>query len=193
PVLARCQRRVTSDYVGNAIASSATAITIQRIIYLALSTPVLLLGVYLGAIGVDLGHAERRRELAGLQARGATPRQLVGLLLVEAALGGAIAAIAGLVAGVGLSRLLLTFVSPFSTPTAPRYEVVVLTPSTIVTVTILAVIFMAITSVRSARRTARVPIVETLRYYAPGETRNQYRPRHSNHLVTVAIVTVGMV
>src|SRR5207247_2374769 len=108
------------------------------------------------------------------------------------ALGGAIAAVVGLVAGVGLSRLLLTFVSPFSTPTAPRYEVVVLTPSTIAIVTILAVIFMAITSVRSARRTARVPIVETLRYYAPGETRIQYRPWIDIVLVTLAIVTYGM-
>src|SRR6058998_3634447 len=135
-VLAPFQGQVTIDYVGNAISNFATTITIQRIIYLALSTPVLLLGVYLGAIGVDLGHAERRRELAVLKTSGATPRQLVGLLLVEAALGGAIAAIVGLFAGVGLSRLLLTFVSPFSTPTAPRYEVIVLTPSTVVIVTI---------------------------------------------------------
>jgi len=192
-VLAPYQGQVTIDYVGNAISNFATTITIQRIIYLALSTPVLLLGVYLGAIGVDLGHAERRRELAVLKTRGATPRQLVGLLLVEAALGGAIAAIVGLVAGVGLSRLLLTFVSPFSTPTAPRYEVIVLTPSTIVIVTILSVIFMAITSIRSARRTARIPIVETLRYYAPGETRIQYRPWVDILLIALAAVTYGMV
>src|SRR2546425_2779775 len=192
-VLAPFQGQVTIDNVANAINNFATIITIQRIIYLALSTPVLLLGVSLGAIGVDLGHAERRRELAVLKTRGATPRQLVGLLLVEAALGGAIAAIVGLVAGVGLSRLLLTFVSPFSAPTAPRYEVVVLTPSTVVIVTILSVIFMAITSIRSARRTARIPIVETLRYYAPGETRIQYRPWVDILLITLAIVTYGMV
>ena len=192
-VLAPFQGRVTIDYVGTAIGNFATTITIQRIIYLALSTPVLLLGIYLGAIGVDLGHAERRRELAVLKTRGATPRQLIGLLLVEAALGGAIAAIVGLVAGVGLSRLLLTFVSPFTAATAPRYDVVVLTPSTVVIVTVLAVIFMAITSIRSARRTARVPIVETLRYYAPGETRIQYRPWIDILLISLAIVTYGMV
>ena len=192
-VLSPFQGQVTIDYVGSAISNFATVITIQRIIYLALSTPVLLLGIYLGAIGVDLGHAERRRELAVLKTRGATPRQLVGLLLVEAALGGAIAAVVGLLAGVGLSRLLLTFVSPFSAATAPRYDVVVLTPSTVVIVTVLAVIFMAITSIRSARRTARVPIVETLRYYAPGETRIQYRPWVDILLITLAVVTYGMV
>ncbi len=192
-VLAPFQGQVTLDYVSEALSNFATVITVQRIIYLALSTPVLLLGVYLGAIGVDLGHAERRRELAVLKTRGASPRQLVGLLLVEATLGGAIAAIVGLVAGVGLSRLLLTFVSPFSTPTAPRYDVVVLTPSTIVIVAILSVIFMALTSIRSARRTARVPIVETLRYYAPGETRIQYRPWVDILLVTLSVVTYGVV
>src|SRR5438034_8846814 len=95
-VLQPFQGQVITDNVANAINNFATVITIQRVIYLALSTPVLLLGVYLGAIGVDLGHAERRRELAVLKTRGATPRQLVGLLLVEAALGGAIAAIVGL-------------------------------------------------------------------------------------------------
>ena len=192
-VLVPFEGQVTFDYVSSAISNFATVITVQRIIYLALSTPVLLLGIYLGAIGVDLGHAERRRELAVLKTRGATPRQLVGLLLIEATLGGAIAAIVGLVAGVGLSRLLLSFVSPFSTPTAPRYEVVVLTPSTIIIVTILSVIFMALTSIRSARRTARVPIVETLRYYAPGETRIQYRPWVDILLVTLAVVTYGIV
>ena len=192
-VLAPFQGQVTFDYVANAIELFAGTITTQRVIYLALSTPVLLLGVFLGAIGVDLGHAERRRELALLKTRGANPRQLLGLLLVEAALGGAIAAIVGLVAGVGLSRLLLTFVNPFGTPTAARYDVVVLTPFTIVVVTILSVIFMAITSIRSARRTARVPIVENLRYYAPGETRIQYRPWVDILLVTLAVVTYGVV
>lgn len=192
-VLAPYRGEVIEDYVVAAISNFADTIIVQRVIYLALSTPVLLLGIYLGAIGVDLGHAERRRELALLKTRGATPRQLVGLLLVESALGGAIAAVVGLVAGVGLSRLLLTFVSPFSTPTVPRYEVVVLTPSTIVIVTILSVIFMGITSVRSARRTVRVPIVETLRYYAPGETRIQYRPWVDIVLVTLAVVTYGVV
>ncbi len=185
--------QVTIDYVANALGSFAGIITIQRIIYLALSAPVLLLGVYLGAVGVDLGHAERRRELAVLKTRGATPRQVVGLLIVEAAIGGAIAATVGLIAGVGLSRLLLGFVNPFGTASTPRYELVVLSPSTVIIVAVIAVVFMALTSFRSARRTAAMPIVETLRYYAPGETRIQYRPWIDILLVTLSVVTYGMV
>src|SRR3989449_896065 len=191
-VLVPFQGRVTIDYVGTAIANFATVITVQRIIYLALSTPVLLLGVYLGAIGVDLGHAERRRELAVLKTRGATPRQLVGLLLVEAALGGAIAAIVGLFAGVGLSRLLLTFVSPFSTPTAPRYEVIVLTPS----------IFLIVGTTRLLTRstgrvyewTARVckPFAKNLYYVISRNLRRNPR-RSANVAVIIALgIAFGM-
>ena len=184
---------VTSDNVGNALSNFANVITIQRLIYLALSAPVILLGLYLGAIGVDLGHAERRRELAVLKTRGASRRQLLGLLLVEAALGGFIAAIVGLVAGVGLSRLLLNFVSPFGQSTGPRYDVIVFSTSTVVTVIILAVLFMGLTSFRSARRTASLPIVETLRHYAPGETKIHYRPTIDILLVVLSVATYGMV
>ena len=185
--------RITSDNVPNALASFANALVIQRIFYLGLSAPVLLLGIYLGAIGIDLSHAERRRELAVLKTRGASRDQTLGLLLLEAALGGVIAALIGLAAGVGLSRLLLVYVSLFSTAYAPQYELVVLSPATVATVSGLSVLFMAATSYRSARRTADLPIVETLRYYAPGETRIRYRPSWDALLVTLAVLTYVMV
>src|SRR5438309_2630220 len=185
--------RITSDNVPNALASFANAQVIQLIFYLGLSTPVLLLGIYLGAIGIDLSHAERRRELAGLKTRGASRDQTLGLLLLEAALGGGIAALIGLAAGVGLSRLLLAYVNLFSAAYTPRYELVVLSPATVVTVAALSVLFMAATSYRSARRTANLPIVETLRYYAPGETHIRYRPSWDALLVTLAVLTYVMV
>jgi len=169
------------------------AIAAQRLIYLALSAPVLFLGLYLGAIGVDLGHAERRRELAVLKTRGAGRRQLVSLLLLEAVLGGLIAAFAGLLAGVGLSRLLLGVVNPFTTGSSPKYELLVLAPSTIAIVAILSMIFMALVSFRSARRTASLPIVETLRYHAPGETKIQYKPTIDIIFVALATLTYAMV
>jgi len=185
--------RVNNDFLSNSFSSFAGLIAIQRIIYLALSFPVVLLGVYLGAIGVDLSHAERRRELAVLKTRGATRRQLLGVLLLEAALGGMIASIVGLVAGLALSRLLLNVVNPFGSTSATRYDLLALSPSTVATVIVLSVIFMAGTSYRSARRTASLPIVETLRYYAPGETRIHYRPTLDVCLVVLSIVTYGMV
>src|SRR5437870_1531459 len=184
---------ITSDAVPNALSSFANALVIQRIFYLGLSAPVLLLGIYLGAIGIDLSHAERRRELAVLRTRGASRDQTLGLLLLEAALGGVIAALIGLAAGVGLSRLLLAYVSLFSTASTPQYELVVLSPATVATVAGLSVLFMAATSYRSAQRTADLPIVETLRYYAPGETHIRYRPSWDALLITLAVLTYVMV
>ena len=184
---------VTSDNVPLALDNFAGALVIQRIFYLGLSAPVLFLGLYLGAIGIDLSHAERRRELAVLKTRGASRDQTLSLLLLEAALGGVVAALIGLAAGVGLSRLLLAFVSLFGTAAAPQYELVVLSPTTVATVAGLSVLFMAVTSYRSARRTADLPIVETLRYYAPGETHIRYRSSWDALLVTLAVLTYGMV
>src|SRR2546426_746211 len=184
---------ISSDNIPDALSSFESALIIQRIFYLGLSAPVLLLGIYLGAIGIDLSHAERRRELAVLKTRGASRDQTLGLLVLEAVFGGVVAALIGLVAGVGLSRFLLSFVSLFSTASAPQYELVVLSPATVATVAGLSVLFMGATSYRSARRTADLPIVETLRYYAPGETHIRYRSSWDVLLVTLAVLTYGMV
>lgn len=185
--------QVTTNYLRFALSNFNSVITFQRAIYLVLSMPVLLLGLYLGVVGVDLGHAERRRELAVVKTRGATRRQVLGLLLAEAIIGGVIAAIVGLVAGIGLSRALLGFVGPFNPVGGPGYDRFILSPSTVASVAILAVLFMAVTSYRSARRTADLPIVETLRYYAPGETKIHYRPTADIVLVVLAVTAYVMV
>ncbi len=157
----------------------------ERLLYLLLSMPVVLLGIYLGAVGVDLSHAERRRELAVLKTRGARRGQVIGLLILEAIVGGLVAAGVGLVAGVILSRFLLDVVNPYGAPTP--YESFILTPNTVIAVAFLAIVLMATVAYRSAKRTASLPIVETLGYYAPGETKILYSPK-----VDVALVTVGI-
>src|SRR5205809_3687885 len=96
-----------SDNILSRIQDFSNRIAAQRIQFFIFSAPVVLLGVYLGAVGVDLGHAERRRELAILKTRGARRGQLLGLLLTEAVFGGLIAAVIGLAAGVLVSRLLI--------------------------------------------------------------------------------------
>ncbi len=163
-----------NDNISPAIQTFSSLILFQRIEYLLLSFPVILLGLYLGAVGVDLGHAERRRELGVLKTRGASRRQVALLLILESLLGGFVATVLGLLFGVALSRVLIGVVTPFGASAA--YGVVTLTPDTIIIVAILSTLFMGIVSYRSARRTASLPIIETLRYYAPGETRIQYSP-----------------
>ena len=181
----------------NALASNlsnfAGVIGAQRTLYLALSGPVILLGLYLGAVGVDLSHAERRRELAILKTRGATGRQVVGLLLVEGVLGGGLAAVAGLAGGVALSRLLLGVVNPFYSTAATRYDVLAASPWTLILVVVLSVLFMVLVTFRSARRTAGLPIIETLRHYTPGEVRIGYKPTLDLVFVGLAATTYGVV
>jgi putative ABC transport system permease protein len=175
-----------SDNISPQLQSFQTQLGIQRVQYLLLSMPVLLLGIYLGVVGVDLSHAERRRELAVLKTRGARPRQVMGFLLLEAVVGGFLATAIGLVLGVGLSRMLLGIVNPYYANPIP-YDAFILSTNTILTVGILSVILMASVTYRSAKRTAGLPIVETLRYYAPGETKTQYSPN-----VDIALISIGV-
>jgi ABC-type lipoprotein release transport system permease subunit len=193
--LLRIERRLALLMAGNGyvidnllqrIEGFSSRIAGQRISYLTLSLPVVLLGVYLGAVGVDLSHAERRRELAILRTRGARRGQIIGLLILEAFVGGLIAAAIGLMAGVGLSRFLLGVVNPESGLPLP-YEAFVLTTDTIFSMAALSIFLMGAVAYRSAKRTAGLPVVETLRYYAPGETRIHYNPRGDIILVSLGI------
>ncbi len=190
--LERELQQVAATYSGsvvNNISSTLTrfsaALGEQRIVFLFLSIPLILLGFYLGAVGVDLGHAERRRELAVIRTRGASRGQVLTSLALEAVLGGVVASILGLVLGLVLSLLLLGIVSP-SVGTV-RYEDVVLSVNTIAITVVLSVLLMFIVSYRSAKRTAGLPIVETLRYHSPGETLVEYRPT-----VDVVLILLGV-
>ncbi|MBI4416390.1 MAG: FtsX-like permease family protein, partial [Euryarchaeota archaeon] len=188
------QGAYVSDNISNALLTYQASLGSQRIIFLLLSTPVILLGLYLGAVGVDLGHAERRRELAVLKTRGAGRRQVIVLLLTEAVLGGLLAAVAGLALGVLLSRFVLSYVNPtFSAFVQAQYGDIVLSTDTILTVAVLSMLFMAAVSYRSAKRTAGLPIVETLRYYAPGETKIEYRPTADLIMVNLGVLTYAVV
>lgn len=178
-----------SDMVSFALESYEANLAGRRTLYLLLSLPVILLGLTLGAVGIDLAHAERRRELAVLKARGASRRQVVGLLLMEALLGGFFAALLGLVAGALLSRTMLDVVNPFTFGAPIGAQAIFVHRDTILAVLALGILLMAAVSFRSARRTAGLPVVETLRYYSPGETKLQYRPTIDAILVGLAVTT----
>lgn len=179
------------DNIEPALAYFSMLVVIQRVQYLLLSFPVVLLGLYLGAVGVDLGHAERRRELGVLKTRGASRRQVAMLLVMESLLGGFVATILGLLFGLGLSRVLIGAVTPYGS--TADYATLTLTPDTIITVAILSTIFMGIASYRSAKRTASLPIIETLRYYAPGETRLHYSPVADIAMIGYCVLVFAMV
>jgi len=181
------------DNLSNLIPAFSFTMTIQRLVFLALSLPVILLGLYLGMVGAELGHAERRRELAVLKTRGARQRQVIGVLMMDAILGGILATAIGIPLGLALSRLLVGYVNPFASSLTVHYEDIALSLDTIISVLILSTVLMAGISYRSAKRTANLPIVETLKYYAPGETKIHYKPNTDIILVALSVLTYGMV
>jgi len=172
-----------TDNLGPQLVAFQDVTAFRRLLYLLLSVPVLLLGLYLGAVGVDLGHEDRRREMAVLKTRGASRWQVTALLLREAIAGGVLATLGGMAIGLVLSRFLIGLVAPTaSTATAGN---LLLSPDTLLLIFVLGIALMAGASFRSARRTAKLPIVETLRFYAPGEARIGYRPTFDAIIVLI--------
>lgn len=103
--------------------------------------------------------AQRTRELALLRAVGASRRQLLGSVLIEATVIGLIAGIVGLFAGFALAAGLKTLLSNFLTlPGAlPR-----LTLSTILTSVLVGLVVTVISAFIPAFRTTRIPPVAAM-------------------------------
>lgn len=175
-----------ADHVSSILGYIESFGGVARELFMGLSLPIIVLGLYVGAIGVDLAHAERRRHLAILKTRGATGVQVLRLLIVESLIVGSLAAGLGLLVGIGISRLLVGSVSGFfGFASGPAGFAV--TPTTVFLTLLFGILFTFLVSYRSAKRTAAVPIVEALRFYAPGETKIQYRPT-----ADLAFLAVGL-
>src|SRR5207302_584098 len=74
-----------------------------------------------------------------------------------------------------ISRVLVGAVSGFFASIPAPTEIVVV-PITIILTLLFGTLFMFIISYRSAKRTAGIAAVETLRFYIASETRRNYRP-----------------
>jgi putative ABC transport system permease protein len=180
------------DNLSVALVVFEDAIAVRRTLFLFLSLPVVFLGLYLGAVGMDFGYADRRRELAVVKTRGAGGGQVFGLLIVEATIGGVLVAALGLAVGLGLSAVLMTAIAS-GLPSGPRYDAIFLSANTILVTVVLSVAFMAIVSHRSAKRTAGLPMVEALRHHAPGETEIGYRPTADAALLVLGLAIFAAV
>lgn len=194
--LERDLQQAAAPYGGNVFGSVplildnvALAQGILRGLFLAFAGPIIVLGLYVGAIGVDLAHSERRRHLAILKTRGASPRQIVRLLLLEALVGGVLAAGLGLLVGAGISRVLVGSISTLFDWDVGAGEIAISWTTVLLTV-LFATAFMFLVSYRSAKRTARSPVVETLRFHVPGETRVAYRPTTDLIFLAVGVGSV---
>lgn len=147
----------------------------QRFFFLAFSLPVIGLGIYLGYIGMDLGMAERRRELGILKSRGMNRWQVMGLLTTESILLGVIAGFLGLVFGILASRFFLSFTT-FGMPAKAGLLSFDISPWTVVISVAFAILFILVAGYRPTKRISRVEPVESLRTFSPEEAEMKYRP-----------------
>jgi len=150
--------------------------TVLRIAFLMISLPVVVLGLYLGIIGVDLGMAERRREIGLLKSRGASRRQVFQALLVEAILLAVVASVGGLLLGLVVSQVFLSL-SPFavfSSGGAPLEFAI--STTTVALAAGFAFVFQLFAAFRPFQRAAALTVTEGLSHYTPGEVTLEYSP-----------------
>lgn len=162
--------------VREAYVSASQALVQQRFVFLFLSIPVIFLGLYLAVIGIELGHAQRQRDLALLKTRGATPKQLVATLLLEAVIGGVAAALLGLLLALGFTALLLEVTGSGVPTAAGGVGDIIVSPLTITATVVLGILLMGATSYRSVKRVSEMPVIEALRRHSPAVAKPDYRP-----------------
>ncbi|MGW6704441.1 ABC transporter permease [Streptomyces sp. NPDC054956] len=109
--------------------------------------------------------SRRTRELALMRAVGASRKQVRRVLLVESVLVGAIASVAGIVAGTGVAALLQSVFAPAEAPAAP----LVLLPSTVIIALVAGTALPVIAAWVPIRRAMAIPPVAALGAAEPAE------------------------
>ena len=169
--------------IGYTVSSSALVSPLESLhynlsgeepLFLALSVPVLALGIYLSMVGVDLGVVERRREAGILKSRGASNRQVFGSLIIEAITLGAISGIAGLLLGALVSRFLLGAIASLGGEALTEVTDFVASPTTVVLCVLLGIGLMLFSSYGPFKRVSKTGVAQALHYYSPSATRLEY-------------------
>ncbi|MCF6526133.1 ABC transporter permease [Streptomyces sp. JJ36] len=130
----------------------------------------LFVGIFIIANTFTMLVAQRTKELALLRAVGASRRQVTRSVLVEATAVGAVAAVAGLGAGVGIAVGLRALVGSFGE--MPEGGLII-SPTTIVVSLLVGVVVTVLAAWLPARRAARIPPVAAMgSVHAPSTTRS---------------------
>lgn len=105
--------------------------------------------------------AQRSREMALLRAVGASRRQVLGSVLLEAVVVGLIASVVGLIAGIGVAAGLKALLAGFGID-IPAGGIVLL-PRTIVVALLVGLVVSVLSALLPARRASKVPPVAAMR------------------------------
>jgi len=168
----------------------------MKLLFIALSLPVIALGTYLSVVGVDLGVSMRKREVGILKSRGASNRQVFFSLIFESLVLGTSAAVLGLVLGVLVSRFLLdvalSFTSGGTTGETSMTDIKI-GLSTIELAVLFGVGLMFLSSYRPFKRVSKTDIAEALHHYSPMVMQVDYKPRTDIILLSVSVLSVASV
>ena len=180
----------------NELASVSPALEGVKLIFIALSLPVVALGTYLSVVGVDLGVSMRKREVGILKSRGASNKQVFFSLIFESIVLGTSAAVLGLVLGIFVSRSLLDVALSFASggTTGQTYMTDIrIGQSTIELAVLFGVGLMFLSSYRPFKRVSKTDIAEALHHYSPTILQVDYKPRTDIILLSVSVLSVASV
>ncbi|MDN5381666.1 ABC transporter permease [Streptomyces sp. LB8] len=120
----------------------------------------LFVGTFIIANTFTMLVAQRTRELALLRAVGASRRQITRSVLIEAFVVGAVAAVTGLIAGIGIAEVLKSLVKALGAviPEGP----VVIAPGTVLSALAVGVLVTMLAAWLPGRRAARIPPVAAM-------------------------------
>jgi putative ABC transport system permease protein len=151
---------------------------------LAFGGVALFVGIFVIANTLSITIAQRTRELATLRTLGATGRQVLGSVLLEAFVIGALASVTGLFLGLALAKGLNSLFVHFGI-NLPQAGTVFATRTIIVALAV-GIIVTLIAAVRPAIRATRVPPISAVREGAVLPV-----SRFARFSVTAALLTIG--
>lgn len=163
-------------------------------LFIVLSIPVSVLGVYLSVVGVDMGANSRRREAGLLRARGATDKFIRSYLAIEAVVLGATASIAGLLVGVAASRIMFGDVGASSLGQVFSdfsWADLGIRPVTAEIAGLFGTSLMFLASLRSFRSASAVTVRESIRHHSDLTSRDDYSPEVDITLVVFSLFSIA--
>ena len=169
---------VVESNLEEAIDALSADLESANLVFLELSIPVMSVGTYLSAVGINLSSSERRRETAILRSRGASSKQILINVLLESIVLGAVAGIVGLMLGAVISRPLLSSTSGIAGASVEvEWSQFNFSLFSFLIAVLLGVVLTTLASVGVILRSLKFELAEALHHQVPAETSVRYDPR----------------
>ncbi|MGW0614108.1 ABC transporter permease [Streptomyces sp. NPDC002788] len=178
-----------ADDQAEAIARSMSGMQTALLVFAGIA---LFVGTFIIANTFTMLVAQRTKELALMRAVGASRRQVTRSVLIEAFVVGAVAAVAGLVAGIGIGAGLRSLMGTFdaTVPDGP----LIIKPATILAALAVGILVTMLAAWLPGRRAAKIPPVAAMNsLHAKATTKSLVLRNTLGALVSAAGIAVVLV